>query len=102
MRVKGFNEEEMKKMMGGIAITFKSYLERLREMEKVKPEEEQREVPTIRQIALSAGLHPVTASRLMHGHVKAVNLEKLALVIDDMRNRGFSTSISDCLTYSPS
>ena len=86
--------------MGRIGITFKSYLERLREMEMAKPKEEQREIPTIRQVALSAGLHPVTASRLMHGHVKAVSLEKLALIIDDMRNRGFNTNITDCLTYS--
>lgn len=87
-------------MTGNIAITFKSYLIRLKEIERARPEEERREVPTIPDVARAAGIHQVTASRLMHGHVSRVSLDKVAAILDVMNNRGFETKITDFFTYS--
>ena len=85
--------------MGAVIITFNEYLENLRKLENTKPEGERREVPTVRQIALSTGMKKTTANTLMKGRVNAVNLNKLALIIDDMKSRGFNTKITDFLAY---
>jgi hypothetical protein len=89
------------RQMGVVAITFNSYLQRLKDIEKAKPKKERRYIPSVRQITLSAGIAHTTGSRLMHGHVTAVSLSKLALIIDEMRGQGFSTEITDFLTYIP-
>lgn len=88
-------------MMGLIAITFNSYLNKLRSIESAKPEGERKEIPTVRQIALSTGLSTSTANRLMNAHTTSLSLPKVALILDDMRGRGFNTQITDFLTYIP-
>ena len=89
----------MRKDRGQVAITFKSYLMRLKELERAKPEDKRREVPSIPKIAELAGIHQVTASRIMHGHVKSLSLFKLSAILDVMNDLGFKTDITDFLTY---
>jgi len=86
-------------MTGNVAITFNSYLMRLRQIERSKPESIRRHVPSIAEISRIAGLKNTTGSRLMHGHVSAVSLEKLSLVLNTMNDLGFNTNITDFFTY---
>lgn len=86
-------------MEGQVAITFKSYLTRLNELERAKPEEVRRDIPSIPDIARAAGIHPVTASRLMHGHVNRVSLDKLAAILNVMNDYGFNTKLTDFFVY---
>lgn len=86
-------------MTGNVAITFNSYLMRLKEIERSKPESIRRNVPSIAEISRIAGLKNTTGSRLMHGHVSAVSLNKLSLVLNTMNELGFNTNLEDFLTY---
>lgn len=86
-------------MKAQVAITFKSYLTRIKELERAKPKDQRKYVPTIPDIAKRAKIHPVTASRIMHGHISSLSLPKLAAILDVMNNLGFDTKLTDFLTY---
>jgi len=86
-------------MSGQVAITFKSYLTRLKELERAKPKAQRRRIPTIPDIATKANIHHVTASRIMHGHVSSVSLPKLAAILNAMNDFGFDTKLTDFFTY---
>lgn len=86
-------------MRGRIAIIFKSYLIRLKEIEESKQKSEQRKVPTAAEVARRAGLAPNTGSRLIHGHVTQVSLAKVAAILDVMNEAGFEADLNDFLIY---
>lgn len=86
-------------MSGKVAITFRSYLMRLKEIERVKPADQRRKVPSVSELARLAGLKHNTGSRLMNGHALCVSLDKLYKVICTMRKLGFEMEITDFLTY---
>ena len=90
----------MRKDERQVAITFKSYLVRLSELERAKPKSERKKVPTITRIAELAGISRVTGSRIMHGHVKSLSLRKLCAILDVMNSLGFETKLTDVLSYS--
>lgn len=86
-------------MCGKVAITFRSYLMRLKEIERVKPADQQRKVPSVSELARLAGLKHNTGSRLMNGHVQTVSLDKLSKIICAMRELGFEMQLTDFLTF---
>ncbi|MBA3531958.1 MAG: hypothetical protein H0T73_08575 [Ardenticatenales bacterium] len=84
---------------GYIFLRLPIYLEELRQVEGSKPKAEQRPVPTMKQLALVAGIHPVTMSRLVRGRIVALNLQIGASSIAEMRQQGFDMQLSDLLGY---
>ncbi|MGB0388721.1 MAG: hypothetical protein ACPGWR_28205 [Ardenticatenaceae bacterium] len=88
-------------MAGQVLIKFPLYLAELKMMEKAKPKSQRRKVPSAREIASESGLPHTTVSRIVYGHVKSLNLEKAAKIIDVMRARGFDTRMTDMIDYLP-
>jgi len=90
----------MKATQGGyVAITFNSYLKRLRDLERAKPTRLRREVPTASQLAKICGLQQTTVNRIVKGYVKTVSIEKMSMILNAMNNLGFDTKITDFFTY---
>jgi hypothetical protein len=84
---------------GYIFIKLPVYLAELRQVEGRKPRSQRRPIPTMKQLALAAGIHPVTLSRLVRGRILALNLEIGAAIIAEMRQRGFDMQLCDLLGY---
>lgn len=80
-------------------VTLKSYLADLEERELAKPREQRREVPSMAALARAAGVHPMTLSRWVTGETKTTNHEIVAVIIEELRGRGFNTSLSDIVAY---
>lgn len=87
--------------VGVMFVTLKSYLEEIAQIEKTKPVERRREVPTMAELAKAAGIHPMTMSRWVNGITQTTNHNTVATIIHQMRCRGFSTDISDLMAYRP-
>ncbi len=82
-------------------VTLKGYLAGLKDLEKLRAEGEQRDVPSLTDLARAAGIHPMTISRWVGGGIQATNHETIAAIIAEMRRRGFNTEVSDILAYQP-
>jgi hypothetical protein len=84
---------------GTMVITFKRYLDDLELIERRKREEEQRDIPTLEEVAAAAGVHPVTLSKIVNNQVKRLSLDIPARIISFMRERGFSMQTTDFIDY---
>jgi hypothetical protein len=80
-------------------VTFKEYLDDLVRVEKRKPATEQREIPSMEEIAGAVDIHPVSFSRIVNNNVKRLNLDTMGKVIAYMRGRGFSMQTTDFLDF---
>lgn len=58
-------------------------------------------VPTIRNLATSIGLHEVTLHNIAKGRSKQLNLDTAQRILDEMNRRGFKMDISDLVKYEP-
>jgi len=86
---------------GRVHISFKSYLTGLQSAEELKPVEQRREVPTVKDLAQVAGVHEVTLHNIVNGKVKQLNLETMQKVLDEMWRYGFEPRITDFIRYEP-
>lgn len=84
---------------GIMYVTLSSYLRRLRAIERRKPEEERRAVPSMKKLAHAVGVHPSLISRMVYGHTRSLNIDVCASIISEMRRRGFQTEITDILKF---
>lgn len=80
-------------------VTLGPLLERLETIERTRPKEEQRDVPTMKELAAVAGITPVSMSRLVTGKVRSLNFETGAAILDELNRRGFEVGPSDILGY---
>lgn len=89
--------------MGGMPmiITLKSYLARLEDKERFKPEAARRKVPTITELSESkyVKVSRVQLQRIANGQVDSFKLSIGSGIIKDLRERGFDTNVSDILEY---
>lgn len=85
--------------MAIMIIKLKSYLVRLRDEERFKPEAERRKVPTITGLASDVGVSRVQMQRIVSGNVESIKLAVAAKVIAVIRERGFNMGITDLLEY---
>jgi DNA-binding Xre family transcriptional regulator len=76
-----------------------AYLERLETLERNRPEEKRRRVPTMRELAEVAGISPVSLSRLTTGKVNSLNFHIGAAILDELNKRGFPAGPADILGY---
>lgn len=86
---------------GAIYITLKAHLQRLEDLERSKPKEERKSIPSIVALAEAVGIHPVTLSNIANNNIVRFNLETGAAIIDEIRRRGFPMDASDLLAYRP-
>lgn len=80
-------------------VNLKSYLSKLKAVERGKPKDRQRVVPSLAEIARSIDMHQTSLSRLANNQVNQLNLETGAKIITEMRERGFDMDVSDLLVY---
>lgn len=80
-------------------VTLKSYLARLEDEERFKPEAARREVPNIGELAKDAGISRVQMQRVVSGDISSLKLTVGSGIISALRKRGFDTDVSDILEY---
>jgi len=80
-------------------ITLRSYMNRLAAIEKSRPEDQRRHVPSMEDLAKEVGVHPVTMSNIANSNIRQLNLETGGRIISAMRRRGFSMQVTDLLDY---
>jgi hypothetical protein len=93
------NVEQCEK--GAMYITFKEYLQQMESLEKSRPKEQRRRIPSIVALAEAIGVHPATLSNIANNNVVRFTLETGAAIIDEMRRRGFAMEASDLVGYRP-
>ncbi|MGB0388886.1 MAG: helix-turn-helix domain-containing protein [Ardenticatenaceae bacterium] len=77
------------------------YLETLQTIERTKASQEQRKVPTMKELAEAADINPVSLSRLVTGKIASLNFKIGALILDELNRRGFPATPNDILAYHP-
>ncbi len=82
-------------------VTLKSYLDTLEELERLKPERDRRKVPTLTELAAAAGIHKGSMSRIVNGQVRYLSFEVGSAILDELNRRGFSSDITDIVSYHP-
>lgn len=80
-------------------ITLKDYLQRMESLERSKPAELRREVPSIVALAEAIGIHPVTLSNIANNNITRFNLETGAAIIGELRRLGFPMDAGDLIAY---
>lgn len=75
------------------------YLERLESIERQRPEEKRRAVPTHAELAALAGIGPTPFSRIVRNRTASLRRDLLGMIIYELRGRGFDTSLNDLLIY---
>ena len=80
-------------------VNLKGYLSKLRAIERSKPKDQQRIVPSLSEIARSIDMHQTSLSRLANNQVNQLSLETGAKIISEMRERGFDMQVGDLLVY---
>ena len=80
-------------------VVLKSFLERLEELERSKPAEQRRDVPSISELASELGIHRVTLSNIANGNTQDLNLRTGGRIITALRRRGFAVDVSDLIAY---
>jgi hypothetical protein len=84
---------------GTMYITLRSYIDRLTAIENSKPKDQRRAVPTMKELAMEVGIHPVTMSAIAGSNIRQLNLETGGRIISAMRRHGFAMQVTDLLDY---
>ena len=82
-----------------IILTLKEYLAQLEREELSRPENERRHVPNFSELGKMAGLTFKTISKLANNHSKSLNFTTGERIITALHQAGFSTELSDIITY---
>lgn len=82
---------------GTIYVQLGSYLQQLRIIESRKSENDRLHIPTVKELAEVAGVHPNSISRIVNGYTKRLNLDIAGAILVHMRRCGFQLEISDIL-----
>ena len=82
-----------------IVVTLKEHLAQLKRKEFIKPEGNRKHVPNFSELAQMASLSFKTISKVANNHSKSFNRRTLGLIIIALREAGFSTKLSDILTF---
>jgi DNA-binding Xre family transcriptional regulator len=80
-------------------INLEAYLSQLKAIEKMKPEDQRRKVPTLSELADCLGMHKTSIIRLSNNKVKQLSLETGDKIIAEMRRRGFPMEVGDLIVY---
>lgn len=81
-------------------ITLKSYLARLEDEERFKPEAARRHVPSVKELAEAAEVTPTQMQRIISGkRVSSLKLKVGSAIIRTLRERGFPADVGDILEY---
>jgi pentatricopeptide repeat protein len=89
------------KQEGSLYITFGAYLDGLKVAEKQKPPEQRKPIPTIKELADVVGVHQVTLTNIVTGHIDRLSIDTARKVMDEMWRRGFRPEITDFIKYVP-
>ena len=84
---------------GTVYVTLRAYLDRVDAMEKGRPAEQRRRIPTMEELARDVGIHPVTLSNIANSNIQQLNLKTAGRIIWSLRRRGFQMDVSDLLAY---
>jgi hypothetical protein len=84
---------------GTMYITLRSYIDRLTAIENSRPKDQRRAVPTMKELAMEVGIHPVTMSAIAGSNIRQLNLETGGRIISAMRRHGFDMQVTDLLDY---
>lgn len=60
---------------------------------------EARSVPTDAELAKAVGMEPTPFSRMVNNRTDGLSRKKVALLITELRKRGFYPSVSDLFSY---
>lgn len=80
-------------------IVLKSFLERLEELERSRPADQRRAVPSISELAAELGIHRVTLSNIANGNTQDLNLRTGGRIMTALRKRGFIVEVADLIAY---
>lgn len=80
-------------------VMLRPYLETLEALERSKPEDARRAVPTIEQIAGDVGVSRASIYNLAAGDIQQLNLRIAGRIIASLRKRGFPMELTDLLAY---
>jgi DNA-binding Xre family transcriptional regulator len=80
-------------------VTLRSFLARLEDEERFKPEAQRRTVPSVTELAKEVGLSRVQMQRVVGGDITSLKLSVGGGVIKALRERGFSADVNDILEY---
>ncbi len=86
---------------GFVYVQLDAYLRNLRAIEKRKPKEHRRVVPTITELSDATGVTYITLWRFAQGRTKSFNLDTASAIMREMWERGFQTEIGDLLNFDP-
>jgi hypothetical protein len=84
---------------GTMYISLRVYIDRLSAIENSKPKDQRRVVPTMKELAMEVGIHPVTMSAIAGSNIRQLNLETGGRIISAMRRHGFDMQVTDLLDY---
>lgn len=82
-------------------LVFNGYLNTLRATEELKPPNERRQIPTVKDLAESIGIHEVTLHNIVNGKIKLLNIQVTNSILSEMWRRGFKPQLSDFIKFDP-
>lgn len=74
-----------------VKVTLGEYLQKMKRVHG--------DAPSLRGIARGIGTTSVSISRIANNHMKMLNVETLAAIIQYLRDYGFDTQVSDILVF---
>lgn len=87
--------------IGRMDVRLVSYLRRLRAIERRKPKEQRRKVPTMKELSEVANVDISSLSRFANGHTRSLNFDIVVPIMTEMWRRGFQIKIVDILKFEP-
>lgn len=84
---------------GTMMVVLKLYINRLAATERSKPVDKRKRVPSMEELAKTAGIHPATLSNIANNNIRQLNLETGGRIIAAMRQFGFPMTVNDLIEY---
>lgn len=87
--------------MPALTFTLKDYLVRERRLNTavVAVGGESKVVPSDADLAKAIGMEPTPFSRMINNHTDGISRQKIALLIAELRKRGFYPTLDDLFSY---
>jgi DNA-binding Xre family transcriptional regulator len=97
----GGADERPEEQAGLMFFRLSVYLEELAAIERTKPENQRRQVPTMKELAAAAHVNPANLSRLVTGRIGSLNFRIGVAILDEFHRRGFHATPNDIIAYIP-